>query len=156
MNDAARDPKKLTVILMNDAFVLGRHFEDQEERIEEDYYLVVEDERGYRWAHRHHFRMEHSCSMSGCYDDREDISDFVCKAFAAQPYKSSEDAQAAALKLQERIKKAQADGSWKGPWGNDQWEETRPAYGSEAYEREDQGRQDAICEAKAEGVILPF
>jgi len=99
--------------IVSDVYVAGRT-EDGERYTAEVYYVQAEDERGNRWAHYAHFK---GCETG--YDEEYGIPTFK----DVRP-----EAMAQAQHLLDRIVEA------GGILDLNHWTETRPCYGSAAYQ----------------------
>jgi hypothetical protein len=95
----------LTVFLMSDLYVKGTT-EDGEPVMHNAVSVVVENERGARWAHSHVF-MGHE--------------------------RGAEGARIEATRMLANVVKAMAEGRFRQPEFNPHWNVIQPAYGSQAY-----------------------
>jgi len=95
----------LTVFLMSDLYERGCT-EDGEPLMHKATSVVVENERGARWAHSHVF-LGHELG--------------------------GEAAHAGAVRLMGNVVKAMAEGRFRPPEFNPHWNVIQPAYGSQAY-----------------------
>ncbi len=102
----------LTFSIVSDLYEAGIQ-EDGVPYIAETYYILAEDERGNRWSHNTRFN---GCTVSTDYEGFTRFTD------------TRTNATARAQMLLNRITAA------GGQINFDCWSETRPAYGSEAYQ----------------------
>jgi hypothetical protein len=109
---------------------------------------------GRRWLHEKVFGVTHDCHSINArcevvYRDADD-EDGSCKTWHNQEFRGNKAAEAAALSLLARVAGAQASGGWAGPGKH--WTESRPVYGSQAYQDEGCEAQEAQEERREAGL----